>query len=52
MNTKEFIKEVCQEIDYKPIRNSIAEEIDSHIQELQEENIKKVFQKKNPKELH
>ena len=39
MNTKEFIKEVCQEIDYKPIRNSIAEEIDSHIQELQEENI-------------
>lgn len=51
MNTKEFIKEVCQEIDYKPIRNSIAEEIDSHIQELQEENIKKGLSKEESERI-
>lgn len=36
LQIKEFLNEVCEQIKYKPIRNEIAEELESHIEEAKE----------------
>lgn len=36
MQIKEFLNNVCEQIKYKPIRNEIAEELESHIKEAKE----------------
>ena len=41
MDTKEFINEVCKEIQYEPVRKGISEELTSHIQDLKEEYLDK-----------
>lgn len=39
MQIKEFLRNVCEQIKYKPIRNEISEELESHIKELKENYI-------------
>lgn len=39
MQTKEFLNNVCEQIKYKPIRNSISEELKNHIEDKKEELI-------------
>ena len=39
MQTKEFLNNVCEQIKYKPIRNSISEELENHIEESKENYI-------------
>ena len=39
MQTKEFLNTVCEQIKYKPIRNSISEELKNHIEDRKEELI-------------
>lgn len=39
MQTKEFLNTVCEQIKYKPIRNSISEELKNHIEDKKEELI-------------
>lgn len=39
MNTKEFLDNVCKEIKYKPANKTISDELESHIEEIKEENI-------------
>ena len=36
---KEFLNTVCEQIKYKPIRNSISEELQNHIEESKENYI-------------
>lgn len=40
MKIKEFINLICEEIKYKPIRNDIYNELQSHIEESKEDYIK------------
>lgn len=39
MNIKEFLYKVCNEIKYIPIRKSISEELELHIQDIKENYI-------------
>lgn len=39
MDIKGFLNNVCQEIKYEPVRKKIADELESHIQEIKEEYI-------------
>jgi len=39
LQIKEFLNEVCEQIKYKPIRNEIAEELESHLEEAKENYI-------------
>lgn len=39
MDIKEFLKQICNEIKYKPIRKEISEEIQTHIEEIKQNNI-------------
>lgn len=39
LNIENFLQNVCQEIKYKPVRPSISEELEQHIQEIKEEYI-------------
>lgn len=39
MDIKVFLNNVCQEIKYEPVRKGIADELESHIQEIKEEYI-------------
>lgn len=39
MQINEFLNSVCEQIKYKPIRNTIAEELKSHIEDKKEELI-------------
>ena len=39
MDIKGFLNNVCQEIKYEPVRKGIADELESHIQEIKEEYI-------------
>lgn len=41
MQIKEFLYSVCEQIKYKPIRESIAEELKNHIEESKENYIQK-----------
>lgn len=39
LDIKGFLNNVCQEIKYEPVRKGIADELESHIQEIKEEYI-------------
>ena len=39
LQIKEFLNTVCEQIKYKPIRNSISEELENHIEESKENYI-------------
>lgn len=39
LDIKVFLNNVCQEIKYEPVRKGIADELESHIQEIKEEYI-------------
>ena len=39
MNIKNFLEIVCNEIKYKPIKQEISQEIESHIKEIKEDYI-------------
>ena len=39
MDIKEFLNKICKEIKYKPIRKEISEEIQTHIEEIKQNNI-------------
>lgn len=39
MQIKEFLNEVCEQIKYKPIRNEIAEELESHLEDAKQHGI-------------
>ena len=39
MQINEFLNSVCEQIKYKPIRNTIAEELKDHIEDKKEELI-------------
>lgn len=43
MKTKEFLNNVCEEIKYKPANKPIAEELDTHIQDLKNEYLCKGY---------
>lgn len=50
MQTKEFLDKVCEQIKYKPIRNEISEELESHIKELKENYIQEGIQENEAEE--
>ncbi len=50
MQIKEFLNTVCEQIKYKPIRNSIAEELENHIEESKENYIEEGMQKEEAEE--
>ena len=50
MQTKEFLNTVCEQIKYKPIRNSISEELENHIEESKENYIEEGMQEKEAEE--
>lgn len=39
LNIKNFLEIVCNEIKYKPIKQEISQEIESHIKEIKEDYI-------------
>lgn len=46
MQIKEFLNSVCEQIKYKPIRESISEELKNHIEESKENYIKEGLEEK------
>lgn len=50
MQIKEFLNAVCEQIKYKPIRNSISEELENHIEESKENYIEEGMQKEEAEE--
>lgn len=50
MKVKEFLNIVCEEIKYKPVRNGIAEELESHIQDIKEEYIERGMEEQQAEE--
>ena len=50
MQIKEFLNTVCEQIKYKPIRNSIAEELENHIEESKENYIQDGLKEKEAEE--
>ncbi len=50
MQTKEFLNNVCEQIKYKPIRNSISEELENHIEESKENYIQDGLEEKEAEE--
>ena len=50
MQIKEFLNTVCEQIKYKPIRNSISEELENHIEESKENYIDEGMQEKEAEE--
>lgn len=50
MQIKEFINTVCEQIKYKPIRNSISEELENHIEEAKENYMQDGLQEKEAEE--
>lgn len=50
MNAKSFLNKVCEEIKYKPVRNGIFEELEQHINEIKEDNMKKGMHEKEAEE--
>ena len=47
LQIKEFLNAVCEQIKYKPIRNSISEELENHIEESKENYIRDGLEEKN-----
>lgn len=50
MDIKNFIDKVCNEIKYKPVRKEIAEELQTHIEEIKQNNITNGMQEKEAEE--
>ncbi len=50
MDIKNFLDNVCKEIKYKPVRESISKELELHIQEIKEEYINKGIATKEAEE--
>lgn len=50
LQIKEFLNIVCEQIKYKPIRNSISEELKKHIEESKENYIKEGLDEKEAEE--
>ena len=50
LQIKEFLNIVCEQIKYKPIRNSISEELKKHIEESKENYIKEGVDEKEAEE--
>lgn len=50
MKVKEFLNIVCGEIKYKPVRNGIAEELETHIQDIKEEYMEKGIEEQQAEE--
>lgn len=50
MQIKEFLNAVCEQIKYKPIRNSISEELENHIEESKENYIEEGMQEEEAEE--
>lgn len=50
LQIKEFLNIVCEQIKYKPIRNSISEELKNHIEESKENYIKDGLDEKEAEE--
>ena len=46
LQIKEFLNTVCEQIKYKPIRNSISEELENHIEESKENYIRDGLEEK------
>ena len=46
MQIKDFLDNVCEQIKYKPIREDIAEELESHIEESKEDYMKEGIEEK------
>ena len=50
LQIKEFLNTVCEQIKYKPIRNSISEELKNHIEESKENYIRDGLEEKEAEE--
>lgn len=50
LQIKEFLNTVCEQIKYKPIRNSISEELENHIEESKENYIEEGMQEEEAEE--
>lgn len=50
MQIKEFLNTVCEQIKYKPIRNSISEELENHIEESKENYIQEGLEEQEAEE--
>lgn len=50
MDIKDFIKEVCEEIKYNPVKKPISEELEEHIQDRKEDYIHNGMQEKQAEE--
>ena len=50
MDIKCFLNKVCEQIKYNPVKNGIAEELETHIQELKQEYIKDGLNEKEAEE--
>lgn len=50
MQIKEFLNTVCEQIKYKPIRNSISEELQNHIEESKENYIQEGLEEQEAEE--
>jgi len=50
LQIKEFLNTVCEQIKYKPIRNSISEELENHIEESKENYIRDGLEEKEAEE--
>lgn len=50
LDIKNFIEKVCNEIKYKPVRKEISEELQTHIEEIKQNNIKNGMQEKEAEE--
>ena len=50
MKTKDFLNTVCLEIKYKPVRDGIAEELKTHIQDIKEDYINKGIEEQKAEE--
>ena len=49
MNAKEFLNNVSKEIRYKPANKYISDELESHIEELKNDNLCKGYLKNKQK---
>lgn len=50
MQIKEFLNSVCEQIKYKPIRKSISEELEDHIEESKENYMQEGLEEKEAEE--
>lgn len=50
LNTKEFLKNVCKEIKYKPANKPISDELEAHIEDIKAENLCKGYSEQEAEE--